>query len=166
MRETRRHTIEVSINKFGLTSTKATELTSQHSKTARVVISPIKTDEQNRFQYFKTTNRKIYDSEFIKYRNEGFDEVLFLNQQNYLAEGAITNIFLFLDDKWKTPPISSGILDGIYRNHFIKKHHVEEEALTISDLKRSKRVVLTNSVRKIIAVREIVFEGKTIFNSK
>jgi len=162
----KRYKIKVSINKFGLTSTKATELTSQHSKTARVVISPIKTDEQNRFQYFKTTNRKIYDSEFIKYRNEGFDEVLFLNQQNYLAEGAITNIFLFLDDKWKTPPISSGILDGIYRNHFIKKHHVEEEALTISDLKRSKRVVLTNSVRKIIAVREIVFEGKTIFNSK
>lgn len=159
----KRYKIKVSINKFGLTSIKVIELKSQPIKAARVVISSIKIDEQNRFQYFKTTNRTIYDSELLKYRNEGFDEVLFLNQQNYLAEGAITNIFLLLDDKWKTPPISSGILDGIYRNHFIKKHHVNEEALTISDLKRSKKVVLTNSVRKTIAVREIVFEGKTIF---
>lgn len=162
----KRYKIKVSINKFGKVSIQVSELKTSSINTTRVVISSIKIDEQNRFQYFKTTNRKIYDSELLKYRNEGFDEVLFLNQQNYLAEGAITNLFLFLDDTWKTPPISSGILDGIFRDHFIKKHHVKEEELTISDLKRSKKVVLTNSVRKTITVREIVFEGKTIFSSK
>jgi len=162
----KRYKIKVSLNKFDKITVKATELTGSLVNAARVVISSLKIDEQNRFQYFKTTNRAIYDSELLKYRQEGFDEVLFLNKQNKLAEGAITNIFLFFDDKWKTPPISSGILDGIYRDHFMKKHKVKEEALTINDLKRSKKVVLTNSVRKTITVREIVFEGKTIFSSK
>ncbi|MFA6977758.1 MAG: aminodeoxychorismate synthase component I [Ignavibacteriaceae bacterium] len=162
----KRYKIKVSINKFGKVSVKVNELKNSSWKAAKVVISSLKIDEQNRFQYFKTTNRAIYDSELLKYRQEGFDEVLFLNKQNKLAEGAITNIFLFFDDKWKTPPISSGILAGIYRDHFIKKHDVKEEVLTINDLKRSKKVVLTNSVRKTITVREIVFEGKTIFSSK
>ncbi len=162
----KRYKVKVSINKFGRISVNVNELNNASINAARVVISSKKIDEQNRFQYYKTTNRKIYDSELAKYRNKGFDEVLFLNQKNNLAEGAITNLFLLLGDKWKTPPISAGVLDGIYRNHFIKKHQVNEEPLTIDDLKRAKKVLLTNSVRKIITVREIVYYEKTIFVSK
>lgn len=162
----KRYKVKVSINKFGRVSVNVNELNTPSINAARVVISSKKIDEQNRFQYFKTTKRKIYDSELAKYRNEGFDEVLFINQKNNLAEGAITNLFLLLGDKWKTPPISAGVLDGIYRNHFIKKHQVNEEPLTIDDLKRAKKVLLTNSVRKIISVREIVYHEKTIFVSK
>lgn len=159
----KRYKVKVSINKFGRISIKVNELNTPSINAARVVISSKKIDAQNRFQYFKTTNRKIYDSELTKYRNEGFDEVLFLNQKNNLAEGAITNLFLLLGDKWKTPPISSGILDGIYRNHFIKKHQVNEEPFAIDDLKRAKKIIITNSVRKIITVREIIYREKTIF---
>lgn len=158
--------IKVSINKFGKVSANANELNNSSIKAARVVISPLKIDEKNRFQYFKTTNRKIYDSELIKYRYEGFDEVLFINQLNYLAEGAITNIFIYADGRWKTPPLSSGILNGIYRNYFMKNHDVVEEILSINDLKKADKIILTNAVKKITIVGEIVLNGKTIFTAE
>lgn len=162
----KRYKIKVSINKFDKITVKATELTGSLVNAARVVISPLKIDEKNRFQYFKTTNRNVYDSELLKYQQEGFDEVLFLNQQNNIAEGAITNIFLFLNDKWKTPPPSSGILNGIYRNYFMKNNSVVEEILSLSDLKKADKIILTNAVRKVRNVGEIILNGKTIFAAK
>ena len=162
----KRYKIKVSLNKFDKITVKATELTSSSVNAARVVISPIKIDEQNRFQYFKTTNRAIYDSELLKHRQEGFDEVLFLNQQDNLAEGAITNIFIYADGRWKTPPLSSGILNGVYRNYFMKNHSVVEEILSLSDLKKADKIILTNAVRKVRNVGEIILNGKTIFAAK
>ncbi|MDP3147531.1 MAG: aminodeoxychorismate synthase component I [Ignavibacteria bacterium] len=162
----KRYKIKVSLNKFDKITVKASELTSSSVNAARVVISPLKIDEKNRFQYFKTTNRAIYDSELLKYQQEGFDEVLFLNKRDKLAEGAITNIFIHADGRWKTPSLSSGILNGIYRNYFIKNHDVLEDVLSISDLKKADKIILTNAVRKVINIGEIVLNGKTIFTAK
>ena len=172
----KKYKIKVSLNKFGKVNVTKNELKidqKQQVKGVRIIISNKIIDSNNSFQYFKTTKRELYNSELIKYKKEGFDEVLFLNEQNNITEGSITNIFVFKNAKWKTPPISSGILNGIYRNHFIKKHKVLEEEISITDLPDSKaglkpyeKIVLTNAVRKEMSVKEIVFKGITIFRSK
>ncbi|MCK9210033.1 MAG: aminodeoxychorismate synthase component I [Ignavibacteriaceae bacterium] len=169
LREKKYYKIKVSVNKFGKLTITKTELknnSQQWMENARVIISDTKIDSRNSFQYFKTTNRELYTTELQKYKVAGFDEVLFLNEQNNLTEGTTTNIFIFHNGKWKTPPISSGILNGVYRNYFIKKHEVSEEEISISDLKHSEKIILTNAVRKEISVKEIVFKGKTIFRRK
>ncbi len=161
--------LKVSLNKFGKTTITKTELknnSQQWMVNARVIISDKKIDSRNPFQYFKTANRELYTAELQKYKPHGFDEVLFLNELNHLTEGTTTNIFIFSNGKWKTPPISSGILNGIYRNYFIKKHEVSDAEISIFDLKLSEKIILTNAVRKEISIEEIVFKGKTIFHRK
>ena len=60
----------------------------------KIIISDKKVSTTNRFQYFKTTKRKLYDDEYKYYSNLGFFDVIFFNEMNNLAEGAITNIFI------------------------------------------------------------------------
>lgn len=158
--------IKVSLNKFGKISLTKREIKNQVKRYAKVVIPNKKIDENNPYQYFKTTQRDLYDAEYNKYCNEGFDEVLFLNKQNRIAEGAITNIFINVNGRWNTPPLSSGILNGVYRNYFMNNHHVVEEILSINDLKKADKIILTNAVRKVRNVGEIILNGKTIFAVK
>ena len=160
--------IKAALNKFGKITVTKTELRNnqQRSGGARIVISEKKIDAHNSFQYFKTTQRELYNAELQFYKKEGFDEVVFRNEKNYIAEGSVTNIFIFNEGKWKTPPIASGVLDGIYRKYFMKHHLVSEENISIADLKKSEKIILTNAVRKEIAVEEIVFNGSRIFHRK
>ncbi|MFA6598551.1 MAG: aminodeoxychorismate synthase component I [Ignavibacteriaceae bacterium] len=160
--------IKAALNKFGKITVTKTELRNnqQHTGGARIVISEKKIDSHNSFQYFKTTQRELYNAELQYYKKEGFDEVVFRNEKNCIAEGLVTNIFIFTEGKWKTPPIASGVLDGIYRKYFMKHHLVSEESISIADLKKSEKIILTNAVRKEIAVEEIVFNGSRIFHRK
>ncbi|MFA4923454.1 MAG: chorismate-binding protein, partial [Ignavibacteriaceae bacterium] len=169
LRGNKRYKVRIAVNKFGgvvVTKTEIKNVQPQRAENAKVVISNKKINSKNLFQYFKTTKRELYDEELAKYKKTGFDEVLFFNEHNDIAEGSITNIFVFKNGRWTTPPVSSGILNGVYRNYFIKHHKASVEEISISDLKLSKKIILTNAVRKEIAVKEIVFKGRTIFHSK
>ena len=156
--------IRVAVNKFGSITVAKTELPKKSiRKNVRTIISKKHSDSSNPFHYFKTTERKLYDSERLRYLEEGFEEVLFLNELNNLTEGAITNIFIFQNEQWKTPPVTSGILNGIYRNYFLKRNKVLEQDISINDLEKCSKVILTNCIRKIIDVHEVVCDGNTIF---
>ncbi len=49
-------------------------------------------------------------------RSRGADEVLILNQAGELTEAAVSNIFFVRDGALVTPPLTSGILEGITRH--------------------------------------------------
>ena len=61
---------------------------------AKVIVSKNKIYTKNRFQYFKTTNRSLYNQEYNKYTSKGFFDVIYFNEKGELTEGAITNIFI------------------------------------------------------------------------
>jgi len=122
----------------------------------KVIISKKIVNTQNKCQYFKTTNRKIYNSELMKYKRKGFDEVIFLNEKGEVAEGSFTNIFIKKNDIFLTPPIKSGILSGVYRKYFLQKEiNAKEMKLSIQDLINSDEIILMNSVRKEMKVKEL-----------
>lgn len=155
--------LKLKLSKWGEIKIESKEITGE-KKEIKIAISKTRIYSENKFQYFKTTNRKLYDDEFFEYKKNGYDEVIYLNEKGELAEGAITNIFLFTNENWFTPKIQSGILDGCYRKYFIKNNNVHESKLNLDDLKSADRILLTNSVRKELLVKEVWMDGK-IFKS-
>jgi branched-chain amino acid aminotransferase len=51
---------------------------------------------------------------------KGFDEAIFLTQNGHVCEGSGENIFLVIDGKLVTPPVSDDILIGITRDTIMK----------------------------------------------
>jgi len=131
----------------------------------RIRISPKKIHTSNEFLRHKTTDRLLYDEELEKVRTEGFIEVLFENTDGYITEGAFTNIFLLLPDGWKTPPVTSGLLPGIWREVFLSEKSAAEVPLTLADLTKASRIIIGNSVRGAVEIDEIVdSEGRLVFS--
>jgi para-aminobenzoate synthetase / 4-amino-4-deoxychorismate lyase len=110
-------------------------------------------DKNNPFLYHKTTNRIIY-SHFQKKYSHVFD-VLLWNEDGELTEFTNGNIVLEIDGTLWTPPINSGLLAGTYRERLIKEETIHEKVLTITDLRKSKKVWFINSVRKWLEVKVV-----------
>ena len=129
----------------------------------KIIISEKSINSDNKFQYFKTTNRGLYNSELAKYNRAGFFEVLFFNEKKELAEGSTTNIFIKKNNVWLTPPVTSGVLPGIYRNHFLStQQDAKETVITINDLLNADEVILTNSVRGEVKVDSLHYADEYI----
>lgn len=114
----------------------------------RVCIAAARTDAGDRFLYHKTTRRPLYAGAFEAASASGFADVLFLNQDGEVTEGAISNVFIEKDGRWATPPVACGLLPGVYRRHMLATHpEVEERILTLDDLREADAVYLANAVR-------------------
>jgi para-aminobenzoate synthetase / 4-amino-4-deoxychorismate lyase len=99
----------------------------------------------------KTDWRELYGSELTSLRRAtGCDEVIFLNERDELVEGSRTNIFVRLDARLVTPPLSSGALDGCLRREMLDAGTCAERVLTLADLARANAVYLGNSLRGLI----------------
>jgi para-aminobenzoate synthetase / 4-amino-4-deoxychorismate lyase len=114
----------------------------------RVTVSSEHTDPRDRFLYHKTTRRPLYARAFQAAQAAGFADVLFLNRDKQLTEGAISNVFIEKDSRWFTPPVACGLLQGVYRRHLLATQPgIEERVLTLDDLKTADAVYLANAVR-------------------
>jgi para-aminobenzoate synthetase/4-amino-4-deoxychorismate lyase len=123
-----------------------------------VSISGRKINSQNRFQYFKTTNRKQYDDVLKMKKYSGSFDLLFFNERGELCEGARSNVFIKKREMFYTPPLESGILNGIERERFIVKTDAKETKLYHKDLLEAEEIILTNSVRGILRVNVVNFK--------
>ncbi len=124
----------------------------------KVIVSANQTSSKSQFLYFKTTNRKLYESEHNKYTARGFFDVLFFNEKGELTEGAITNVFVKIGSELFTPPSKCGLLTGIYRDYFIDTHSdIQRKVITLDDLYKADEIILTNSLRGEIKVDLIYF---------
>ena len=103
---------------------------------------------ENPFAQLKTTFRGLYDAGRKEAMDRALDEIVYLNERDELTEGTITNVFLEIDGKWVTPPLSCGVLPGIGRElEMASSREPRERILTAVDLMRAENVLLTNAVR-------------------
>ena len=159
----KKYKMKITLDKWGSTNIYNSEINAGNDK-VKVAVSNKRIDSKNKYQYFKTTNRKMYDEELKKYKNKGFYEVIFLNEKGDIAEGSFTNIFIKKDNSWFTPQIESGILNGIYRDYLLKnKILYKEKSLSLNDLKNADKAMLVNSVRGEVIVNEIYLSGNSKF---
>lgn len=131
----------------------------------KALIAETRIDSKNKFQYFKTTNRKVYSEEYLQAAQSGYFDALFLNEKDQIAEGAITNIFVKIENQWLTPPVEAGILNGCYRSHFSPECKALEREMTLKDLQSADEVVLVNSVRKKVHIDEIWRKNSLIWKA-
>ena len=121
----------------------------------RVTLSSRTTDSKSPYLYHKTTMRHLYEEERQNAITAGFFEVIFFNEQNEATEGSISNIFIKKDEVFFTPPLSCGLLDGVFRRHLLSSQPllVRERILTAADLVSADALYIGNSVRGIVQVR-------------
>src|SRR5260370_38118791 len=81
----------------------------------------------------KTTARSLYDSVLRRLKAECFD-ALFFNEREEMTEGARSNVFLTKNGKWFTPPLESGLLDGIMRQQILRTTPVRVQRLYRDEL--------------------------------
>jgi len=92
---------------------------------------------------------------------QGFDEVILLNEDGQVSECTSANIFVIEGDKVWTPPLqSSGCLAGITRAILLEEIRVPgftvaERELTPSDLEEGEQVFITSTTRDLLPVLEI-----------
>jgi branched-subunit amino acid aminotransferase/4-amino-4-deoxychorismate lyase len=98
----------------------------------------------------KTDWRTLYDAERAHWSARGADEVLFLNEKDELAEGGISNVFLTLEGRLITPPLSSGALDGVLRRSLIERGVCAEETITLAMLARAESLWFGNALRGLV----------------
>lgn len=128
----------------------------------KVALSRRKIDPHAAWLRHKTTRRAIYDEEFRSHCSSGpFYEILFSNTRDELTEGSRTNVLLQLQDsdrRWLTPALSSGLLDGVFRQTLLRRSDVriEEAVLKTHHLSEAQRIFVMNSVRGLV---EVSFHG-------
>jgi para-aminobenzoate synthetase/4-amino-4-deoxychorismate lyase len=143
-----RYKIRVLLGQQGKLEVEAQPYTDFSAGINRVKVSEKRVDAQNPFYHHKTTRRAMYESEYQQALAEGFREVIFENEQGFITEGSRTNIFIEKDGIWRTPPLDSGALAGVYRQHLLDTlPHVEEQALRLQDLLDADAVYCCNVLR-------------------
>ncbi len=112
-----------------------------------ITISPLRVDSTNTFLYHKTTSRDMFNTELNRIRNNGFFDVIFMNERGEITEGAISNLFVKKSGRLLTPPIKSGLLNGCLRQMLIQKGIVKEQVLYQKDIELAEEIYIGNSVR-------------------
>ncbi|WP_066369105.1 aminodeoxychorismate synthase component I [Neobacillus fumarioli] len=116
----------------------------------KIVLADEPIDKNNPFIYHKTTNREVYSHFQRKFPHAS--DVLLWNEEGELTEFTNGNVVLEMDDGLRTPPVTSGLLAGTFREKLLKEGKISEKRLTVEDLKKSSRVWFINSVRKWVEV--------------
>ncbi|MEM8707890.1 MAG: aminotransferase class IV [Actinomycetota bacterium] len=92
----------------------------------------------------------------LKYAKErGGSEAIFPNTVGQLCEGTGSNIFVELDGRLVTPPLSSGCLAGVTRQLVIETSAVEEIDLPMEVLATTSEAFLTSSTRHVMPIDRI-----------
>jgi len=117
----------------------------------KVGLSSFRQDAGSTLAKIKSTSRLLYQLSLGEARRRGFDEALILNNRGYLAEGAISNLFLVKGRSLFTPALECGCLEGITRRVVLdlaRKYRItaSEGKFTLNDLYGADEAFLTNSL--------------------
>ncbi|MEX2303978.1 MAG: aminotransferase class IV [Bryobacterales bacterium] len=93
-------------------------------------------------------------------QQQGFDEVILLNERGEVAECTSANIFVVQNGVTRTPPLESGPLPGVTRAIMLEEIDlpdapVEESVLTVDDLYSAEEVFITSTTRELLPVHQI-----------
>lgn len=132
-----------------------TQCCSKRGGLPTIAISNKQVNSNSTWFYHKTTNRELYNNEFAKAMAVGCADMIFLNDKGKLTEGCISNIFLYMDGTYVTPPVKDGLLAGVMREFLLEEGggQIREQSLTVDDLQAAQIVCICNSVRGVTEVK-------------
>lgn len=108
------------------------------------------------WQRHKSSHRALYDAASKAAAAAGLADILFLNEQSELVEGATNCLFLQTGDGWVTPPISSGALPSVLKASMFDDPKIEiiEKKISIQDVAEG-RLFIGNALRGLRRVKVV-----------
>lgn len=94
-----------------------------------------------------------------------FDDAILINPKGNLVCTTTANLYLKIDNNWRTPSLEEGALPGVIRQRLLKQGHVQEGVLTQADIHKAQAAFMTSSligIRPIKRLNEKVFEDDMI----
>jgi para-aminobenzoate synthetase/4-amino-4-deoxychorismate lyase len=116
------------------------------SRIRRVALAPEALDSYNTMLFHKTTDRSAFNSA-QQLLNE-YDDVVFFNERREVTEAVNANVVLSTDGQMWTPPISSGLLAGTFREQLLSEGVIKERVIGVDELLNAGEFFLVNSVQK------------------
>jgi len=86
-------------------------------------------------------------------------ECLLANEKGEVTEFTRGNAEFLLRDEWVTPPVVSGLLNGIARRERLRQGECIEKTVTLADLAEVTAVRFVSSVRGVVPVKIKPLEG-------
>ena len=157
--EGKRARVRLLLSKEGAVSYAVSALDGDASGSVDLLLAGERTSADDRFLRHKTTHRGLYDSALREAQAHGAVDSLFRNTRDEVTEGGIHNVMAFVAGEWITPPLSSGVLPGVFRRHLLQRGRVIERVLLFNDLLRAEAIFVCNSVRGLRRVARLVEAG-------
>jgi branched-chain amino acid aminotransferase len=100
-----------------------------------------------------------------KHEFEGVDEVLFCDNDGYIVEASVANIFIVKNNIVYTPPQTGSILSGLTRQYVAEKLRqngveVFERRLTRADVYTADEFFMTGTYVEVVPITQV--DGRTI----
>ena len=149
------------LDRNGTASWSASRCEPPDDRPATLLLRAERTDPADRFLRHKTTCRALYDQTWRHAQAHGFADALFRNTREEVTEGAIHNLIASINGQWFTPPLTSGVLPGIYRARLIHEGRVAVRTLRLPELLQAQEIYVCNSVRGLRRIARILEHDPT-----
>jgi len=140
--------------RLDLTATGAIALRDENVKPSTpiaVALSGEAVDSGDEFLFHKTTRREIIDRALLAHAEA--QDVLLWNEHGELTETCHGNVVLEIEGRRLTPPLSSGLLPGVFHAHLLERSEIQEHILPVGSLEAATAIFLINSVRRWCEIR-------------
>ncbi|MFE1381133.1 aminotransferase class IV [Streptomyces sp. NPDC058740] len=129
--------------------------TGRRPDSTAVITVPWTRNERGALTGLKTTSYAENVVALARAREHGASEALFGNTVGQLCEGTGSNVFVVVDGRIHTPPVSSGCLAGITRALAVEWTGAEETDLPLEVLQSAEEIFLTSTLRDVQAVHRV-----------
>ena len=121
----------------------------------RVVTVPWPRNEHGALAGLKTTSYAENVIALARAKEQGATEAIFANTAGNLCEGTGSNVFVAVEGRLVTPPLSAGCLAGITRALVVERCDVEERDLPLRALADAEEAFLTSTTREVQAISAV-----------
>ncbi|WP_329276802.1 aminotransferase class IV [Streptomyces sp. NBC_00691] len=129
--------------------------TGRRADSTAVITVPWTRNERGALTGLKTTSYAENVVALARARERGASEALFANTVGQLCEGTGSNVFVVVDGRIHTPPVSSGCLAGITRALAVEWTGAQETDLPLDVLESADEIFLTSTLRDVQAVHRV-----------
>lgn len=133
----------------------ATEPMDPPSPVTDVVVVPWRRNEQGALTGLKTTSYAENVRALSYAHRRSASEAIFANTAGDLCEGTGSNVFVVIEGRLMTPPLSAGCLAGVTRALVLEWVGGVETALPLDALTRAEEAFLTSTGRDVQAIRAV-----------
>jgi para-aminobenzoate synthetase/4-amino-4-deoxychorismate lyase len=145
--------VRLLVSSRGEIHSEASPLIGPKDQVWRVSLATAPLDSADRFLFHKTTHRSHYEQP-VRDRSD-CDDLIFWNERGEVTESSLANVVVEMDGERWTPPRSSGLLAGTFREELLALREIRERVIFKKELKRAERLFLINSVRRWMPVKWI-----------